>query len=378
MRSDSLEIPDEPAGTPEDARERYMRTARNLDPFPDIPSALLNSADIYDYVRATGMIHPFQRCRLSKPASYEVSIGRRYIYWDSKGKNVDRFLEENEEFVLAPNSIGFIAPDEFFRLPNYIAARFNLRITNVHRGLLLGTGPLVDPGFSGQLLVPLHNLTTNEYRFRRGEQFAWFEFTKLSPNTWDPRYEEMRRKYSLRGEFVPFPEEKLDIAQDPRRYLAEAAPEGVRSSIPEAIADSARSAKLASESADSARTEAAQSSIASEKARKTLFRIGIGAALVGFVAVVTLLATVIGLWYNSKQTANQVNELVVELGARYIDLKEQAEKERAALAQQVQTLARETAGLHNSALPQIQSQLDGLRAQVEGLRNRVGGGSSQQ
>jgi hypothetical protein len=241
---------------------------------------------------------------------------------------------------------------------------------------------LVDPGFSGQLLVPLHNLTTNKYRFHQGEQFAWFEFTKLSPNAcWDARHEEISRKYSLRGEFVPFPEEKIEIALDPRKYLAEAAPGGVRSSIPEAFADSARSAKLASESAESARTQAEQSSTASQRAESTLFKIGIGAGIAGFIAVGGLLATVIGLWYDSKQTANQVNQSVLELRERYIDLKEQAERGRTAVAQEIETLARETGGLHSSvgsALPQIQNQLDDLRAQVERLQDRAGGGRSQQ
>ena len=36
---------------------------------------------------------------------------------------------------------------------------------------------------------------------------------------------------------MPFPSHKMDIAQDPRRYLAEAAPGGIRGSIPEAVAE---------------------------------------------------------------------------------------------------------------------------------------------
>src|SRR5256885_14069412 len=69
-----------------------------------------------------------------------------------------------------------------FRFPDYIAARFNLKIPNVYRGLLLGTGPLVDPGWSGRLSFPLHNLTTNDYEFPGGEEIIWMEFTKLSEN----------------------------------------------------------------------------------------------------------------------------------------------------------------------------------------------------
>ena len=50
----------------------------------------------------------------------------------------------------------------------------------MHRGLLLGTGPLVDPGFHGRLLIPLHNLTSDEYTIRGDEGLIWMEFTKTS------------------------------------------------------------------------------------------------------------------------------------------------------------------------------------------------------
>ena len=58
--------------------------------------------------------------------------------------------------------------------------RFNLRIQHVHRGLLLGTGPLVDPGFQGNLLIPVHNLTAEPYVLRADEGFIWMEFTRTS------------------------------------------------------------------------------------------------------------------------------------------------------------------------------------------------------
>ena len=42
----------------QDAEEKYKKYS-SRDPFPDIAPALLNSADIYNYVRETGMIYPF-------------------------------------------------------------------------------------------------------------------------------------------------------------------------------------------------------------------------------------------------------------------------------------------------------------------------------
>ena len=68
------------------------------------------------------------------------------------------------------------------RLPNYIAVQFNLRITHVHRGLLLGTGPLVDPGFHGKILIPLHNLTSEKYIIRADEGLINGVYEDLSLN----------------------------------------------------------------------------------------------------------------------------------------------------------------------------------------------------
>ena len=65
-------------------------------------------------------------------------------------------------------------------MPDFIALRFNLQIQHVHRGLLLGTGPLVDPGFWGKLCIPLHNLTDQDYEIPKEEGLIWLEFTKTT------------------------------------------------------------------------------------------------------------------------------------------------------------------------------------------------------
>lgn len=83
---------------------------------------------------------------------------------------------------MEPNSIAFVTLEPMFRIPDYLALRFNLKIVHVYKGLLLGTGPLVDPGFVGRLSIPLHNLTANTYTFHAGDGIIQMEFTKLSRN----------------------------------------------------------------------------------------------------------------------------------------------------------------------------------------------------
>jgi deoxycytidine triphosphate deaminase len=130
--------------------EECVKKCGSWDPLPKIAPSLLNSADIYEYVAKTGMIAPFYPWAV-KPASYEASLLGPLIWWNEKNEPQYRELGEGEVFTLQKNSIAFVSVEPTLRIPDYIALRFNLHITHVHRGLLLGTGPLVDPGFVGKL-----------------------------------------------------------------------------------------------------------------------------------------------------------------------------------------------------------------------------------
>jgi len=219
-----------------DAAERASRYLRH-DPFPDVPAALLGSATFSDYARVTGMVYPFKGFNrntsefekgLVKPASYEVRPGDSFFYFDIHGyrRRIDIGAAAEERFVrLRANSITFCSTDERFRLPNYMAMRFNLRIKHVHRGILLGTGPIVDPGFNKKLLIPLHNLTDSDYFISLDEGLIWVEFTKtyLQPQSQsgDPYVD------------VSLPE---NTQKDFNKFFMEASGgQPIRSSIPTAI-----------------------------------------------------------------------------------------------------------------------------------------------
>lgn len=217
------------------------------DPFPSIPAALLNSADIKSYVDATGMIHPFHEKDL-KSSSYAVRMEGRCVWWDENGKLQDITLDgiKNKRFKLLPNSIAFIELEPTFKLPNYIAVRFNLKIKNVYRGLLLGTGPLVDPGFEGKLYIPLHNFTTREYIFSHKEELVWLEFSKTSP-IFKPKYVDGDLR-TRTGVYKEFPEEKKRKTLDSYLYSASSG-EPITSSIPDALKATKNDAEEARKSA---------------------------------------------------------------------------------------------------------------------------------
>ena len=181
--------PEEEILSPVDARKRAEdhRDAGQHDPFPEIPPSLLAAEHIKKYVMATGAIAPFytgggRHSRL-KNASYEGRIGEHAYVYNSRGmlKNLDF----QDELTVKANSIVFVECDLDFRLPDCLALRFNLQIRHVHRGLLLGTGPLVDPGYWGKLCIPLHNLTDEDYSIPLNDGLIWIEFTKTTAG-WKP------------------------------------------------------------------------------------------------------------------------------------------------------------------------------------------------
>lgn len=235
-----------------EALDRYKKY-KSLDCFPNIAPALLNSADIKAYVKQTGMIYPFDEEELQS-ASYKVKIAGKVVYWkyNDKSKNrkkgIEKFeneLNEGDYFDLQPNSIAFVTLEPEFHIPKYLALRFNLKIKHIYKGLLLGTGPLVDPGFEGRLSIPLHNLTNNTYRFKYGDTLITMEFTKLSPNsTWFP-------KCPSTGHSEEFKYEHMPPSRDVDKYIEKALDSDrlpyVISSIPDAIYESKTQAREARE-----------------------------------------------------------------------------------------------------------------------------------
>ena len=254
------------------------RASGQPDPFPKVPPSLLSAKHIKDYVLKTGAIAPFyedggRHSRL-KMATYEGRIGEcAYLY--NKQDRLES-LDFGEELTVKANSIVFVECDLDFRLPYYMALRFNLQIRHVHRGLLLGTGPLVDPGYWGKLCIPLHNLTDEDYPISRDHGLIWVEFTKTTAGHQSGRppldlHEKKQGYWDIR--------KFIEKASNPRIGTGESVP--IRSSISgviEQAEEAARSAREAEKSATDAKDEA--------------FRMRTNITLIG---VFTGLALVIGI-----------------------------------------------------------------------------------
>jgi deoxycytidine triphosphate deaminase len=290
------------------------------DPLPDVPPALLNAGDIFDYARITGMIWPFESGeeRLKqklKSASYEIDFLGDIYSADEDGNQKTIEIRRHTPFILPKNSIAFVFLATQLRLPDYIALRFNLKITHVHRGLLLGTGPLIDPGFSGRLLIPLHNLTSKDYILIGGEGLIWVEFTKLSPHShWNGDARKNGRDYEH------FPTSKRNL--DPQQYFNKAS-DGTPavSSIPGEV-------KIARDIAESA--------------QRTTRNLTIGGVIALFISLVAMLLPTWGL-------ISSANKYVVDSSNTTRSLRE----DQINLQKRIETLESEFRTLRESKLPSL-------------------------
>lgn len=287
-----------------EAKKRYNMW-KDTDPYPKIENALLNSADIKAYVKTTGMIYPFDENEL-QGASYKVKIAGKVIFWEysdgNKKKKGPQKVELNlkdklDGFDLAPNSIAFVALEPCFRIPEYMALRFNLKIKHIYKGLLLGTGPLVDPGFSGKLFIPLHNLTCNTYHFKYGDTLITMEFTKLSGNhRWNNLIEDTEHNEEYKEEKIP---EQRDVEKYLSNALSNDRLDSVVSSIPDALNEGKIQAKKA------------------KKEAATIRRWSVGTSIASFIAVATLVISTINITMSGYNRVNeQYNAIVKEYGER--------------------------------------------------------------
>ena len=117
-----------------------------------------------------------------KSATYDMRLGDFAVRFEN-GIRLDTSLwkvlaDEKKYLVFAPNSLTFITTYEEFALTRDIIARFNLKTKFVHRGLILGTGPMVDPEFHGKLLIPIHNFSNTEVKIPFKDRVLSVEFTK--------------------------------------------------------------------------------------------------------------------------------------------------------------------------------------------------------
>lgn len=146
----------------------------------DWPGAVLLSDEIEYYSTRSAqvphpLIEPFASGQL-KAASYRLSLGRRAHLG---GKLV--IVSEDRPLEIPPHQVAVVTTYETLRIPRFLIARWNLRVSMVYEGLLWVGALQVDPGWVGYLLAPLYNLAERTVRLYYKEPLFTMDFVRTTP-----------------------------------------------------------------------------------------------------------------------------------------------------------------------------------------------------
>ena len=122
------------------------------------------------------VIEPFEMSQV-QPASYDFRVGAEAATTKSRGK-ID--VQSGNGFTIHPGEFAFVTVREMIGLSPRYAARFGLRSRFARLGLIATTGPQIDPGFKGRLILGVTNLTAKPIDIEYNADFVSVEFHELS------------------------------------------------------------------------------------------------------------------------------------------------------------------------------------------------------
>jgi len=140
-------------------------------------------------------IDPFEPKQV-QAASYDLRVGRQGATTSSK-KLIN--IEEQGYLPVEPGDFAVVAVLEELTVGPQYAGRIGLRSKYARKGLVATTGPQIDPGYHGRLMVGLTNLTPNAIPLLFKDDFITVEFHKLEHPTSRP----YNGPYQDRLEFGP-------------------------------------------------------------------------------------------------------------------------------------------------------------------------------
>jgi len=128
------------------------------------------------------IIDPFEQDQV-QASSYDLRVGAQGATTTAK-KLVN--IEQEGYLLLQPGDFAVVTVLEELTLGPQYAGPFGLRSKYARKGLIATTGPQVDPGFHGRLIVGLTNLTPTAVPLPFKDDFVTIEFHKLEHPTTKP------------------------------------------------------------------------------------------------------------------------------------------------------------------------------------------------
>lgn len=118
-----------------------------------------------------------------EPASYDVRVGNSAFASSSK-ERVN--LKEKGLLIIEPGEFAVLESRERIELNHRTAAQIGLRSEYARRGLLMLSGPQIDPGFVGILVVRVVNLAPKPIALPHEAPFLTLQFFRLAHDVEKP------------------------------------------------------------------------------------------------------------------------------------------------------------------------------------------------
>ena len=144
---------------------------------------ILTDAQIVEaYKKGDIVIDPFDEKQI-QAASYDLRVGAQGATTSTK-KIVN--LKDTGYLALQPGDFGVVTCLEIVRLGPQHAARIGLRSKYARKGLIATTGPQIDPGYHGRLIIGITNLTPKPVSLPYKDDLLTVEFHRLEQASTHP------------------------------------------------------------------------------------------------------------------------------------------------------------------------------------------------
>ncbi len=144
------------------------------------------------------VIDPFESNQV-QGATYDFRVGKQGATTSSK-KIIN--IEKEGYLLLKPGDFAIVVVLEKLRLSPQYVGRFGLRSKYARKGLIATTGPQIDPGYDGRLILGLTNLTPKAVSLPYKDDLVSVEFHRLEKPSTKPYSGPYQEKYELGPEDI--------------------------------------------------------------------------------------------------------------------------------------------------------------------------------
>jgi len=160
---------------------------------------ILNNRQIKEAVEGGDItIEPFDENQV-QVATYDLRVGNQGA--TASTKKLTR-IDKEGYLLLKPGDFAVIIVLEKLCLNAHHVGRFGLRSKYARKGLIATTGPQIDPGYEGRLIIGLTNPTPNSITLPYKDDLLSVEFHKLEEPSTKPYSGEYQGKTELRPEDI--------------------------------------------------------------------------------------------------------------------------------------------------------------------------------